>query len=75
MIGSRPMPLSAPSVVANEARAADVLADQRATRLIQPEAAILFGNVRADQAEVRRFLDQLARQFPVVLFEFVDARR
>ena len=52
----------------------DVFADQRAARLIEPKAAIFFGNVGADQAEVGSFLDQLAREFPVVLFKFVDAR-
>ena len=54
--------------------ATDVLADERAARLIETESAVLFGNVCADQAEIGRLLDQLAREFPIVLLEFIDAR-
>src|SRR5205085_10236145 len=53
---------------------ADVLADQRATCLVQAESAIFFGDVCADESEVSRFADDLARQFPIVLLELVEAR-
>src|SRR6185369_11023840 len=53
-------------------RASNIFADERSTRLVQSESAILFRNVRADQAKLGSFVDQLASQLPVVLLEFID---
>src|SRR5262249_7532090 len=53
-------------------RASDVLADERAARLVETKATVLFRYVGADQSEVSRFANEFARQFPIVLFELIE---
>src|SRR6185436_12506348 len=52
----------------------DVLADEGAAGLIETQTAKLFGNVGANETEFSRLNHELARQFPIVLLELVNAR-
>ena len=67
------MPLSAPSVVANEAQRPNVLADKGALVWSKPSPPYSSG-MFALISRGRCFLHQFARQLPIVMLELVDAR-
>jgi hypothetical protein len=51
------------------------LADGRGTDLVETEAAICFGDLEAREVAIGGFLDQLARQHPIVFVELFHARQ
>ncbi len=71
-MGSVPMLVWAPSDPANDGSEAELLADARGADLVEAEAAVGFRDLEAGEVAIRRLLDQLAREGPVL---GVDLRR
>ena len=64
-----PIDVCAPSEPPNDGLTGDLLADVRRADLVEAEAAVGLRNLEAQQIELARLLQQLARERPVVRVE------
>ena len=62
-----------PNVVANDARAGDVLDHDERRRLVEIEAAVLLGDRDAEEAELTGAADQRPRELPVLRLEPLES--
>ena len=74
-IGVIASPVCAPNVVANDAASADRLADDDRRHLVEIEAAVRFGHVGRQQAQLAAALPERPGQRPVLLLEPIERRQ
>ena len=71
-MGSVPMPVCPPQVMAKLAYLADVVGDDGGGDFVHLEAAVGFGNIDAAQAQFPGFLQQIAGDGEIFVLHLLD---